>query len=262
MVKIIWMSDLHFMAEGLVTGHDPRARLEAAIDYVNRNHGDAACCVISGDLVDDPSTGNYAALRSRLDRLAMPYAPMTGNHDERTLLAAGLPLPEGAQDGFVQYSVEIPGAVLLCLDTLVPGSVAGEMCAARLDWLETQLQARPDTPAYVFMHHPPVALGLPMLDGIRLRNGAELLDLLAQFPMVRHIFAGHVHRPCIATASGIPVATMRSVLVQAPAPWPAWDWDGFVPAREAPAIGVIGIDGAKAWAQYVEFCEAGYGVTG
>jgi len=262
MPKVIWMSDLHFAPDGDVLGHDPRQRLDAAVGYINRHHGDAECCVISGDLVDHATAEGYTALRAHLDRLRVPYLPMVGNHDDRTLMVESLPVPKDRLDGFVQYAVDLPGAVLLCLDTLIPGEGAGALCAARLDWVQAQLRARPDVPAYLFMHHPPVPLGLPAQDPIGLRNGAEFMAMLAQFPTVRHVFAGHVHRPCSAMVRGIGVTTARSVLMQAPAPWPAWDWGSFAPAPEAPSIGVIGIDGADMWQQQVEFCVAGFRVTG
>jgi len=253
MPKVIWMSDLHFVPVGDVLGHDPRRQLDAAVEYINRYHGDAACCVISGDMVDRGTPEGYGALRGHLDRLSVPYLPMVGNHDDRGLMVENLPVPADRLEEFVQYAVDVPGAVLLCLDTLSQGESAGALCAARLDWVQAQLRARPDVPAYLFMHHPPVALGLPAQDPMGLRDGAAFIDMLAQFPTARHVFAGHVHRPCFATARGIGVTTARSVTQQAPAPWPAWDWDSFAPAPEAPSIGVIGIDGADMWLQQVEF---------
>ena len=87
--------------------------------------------------------------------------------------------------GFAQYAIDLPQAHFLCLDSLTPGATSGLLCAERLDWLESVLRANPDKPTLVFLHHPPMALDLPMLDPDRLKNGAALLDLLAQFPAVR-----------------------------------------------------------------------------
>jgi 3',5'-cyclic AMP phosphodiesterase CpdA len=260
MSKIIWMTDIHFEPEGPVTGLDPRARLRAAVDSVNAWHGDALGCVISGDLTDTGAPASYAALRVELDRLAIPYFPMAGNHDDRTALAEALPVPETRRlPGFVQYAVETGDAVLLCLDSVVPGAPGGTLCETRIGWLRDQLQARPDMPAYIFLHHPPVPLGMPPLDGMRLENGRDLMGLLSGFPMVRQVFAGHVHRTCLATSHGIPVTSLRAVLSQTPAPFPEWTWESYAPVPEAPALGVLQIDGADALLHEVQFCGAELG---
>ena len=179
-----------------------------------------------------------------------------GNHDTRDAFTCGLPLPPDRLDGFVQFAISLADVRLLCLDTLKPGSAAGEICAARLAWVEAQLRAHPDDPTLVFLHHPPMALGLPMQDIDRLENGVALLDLLAAIGNVRFIGAGHVHRPVCGSVRGISFATMRSVLMQAPPPRPAWDWGSFAPADEAPAFGVIDANGDDVNLQYIEFLRA------
>ncbi len=261
-MKTLWMSDLHFVHKGAVLGHDPRIRLRAAIAHINAHHGDAEMCLISGDLVDVATIQNYRALREALDTLAMPYWPMTGNHDDRGLMRDALPLPEGTMPDFVQYTIAVSGALIVCLDTLLPGADAGEMCTARLAWLEAVLREAGDRSVLLFLHHPPMTLGLPMLDPDNLTDGAALLDLLERYPCVTHLFCGHVHRPITGTVRGMPFATMRSVLYQAPPPRPAWDWSTFQPAPEAPALGVLHIANGNVTLQYDQFCPYAVGVPG
>ncbi|MDE4173123.1 metallophosphoesterase [Phaeobacter sp. PT47_59] len=267
MVKIIWMSDLHFVAEGAPLGHDPRARLEAAIAHINAHHGDADCCVISGDLVNHPSLENYVALRPLLDRLDMPWFPMMGNHDDRALLRQTLPVPDSCMEDFVQYAVPVSGALVLALDTHKPTSGAGEFCAARRLWLQEALQQAGDRaeglPVILFLHHPPMELGLPMLDAIRMEEGNSFLELVN-----RHISGpcqlciGHVHRSVSGVAAGLPFATQRSVLFQAPPPVPAWDWVSFAPTQEDPGLGIILIDGSRITIQNESFCAYEVGTQG
>ncbi len=260
-MKLIWMSDPHFVTEGLVQGHDPRIRLSRAVDYINTHHADAAFCVVSGDLVDHGTAADYAAVAAYLGRLTMPCLPMVGNHDTRDLLVRALPLPKGAMAGFVQYAVQTEAARLICLDTLTPGSDGGSFSGARMDWLAAELSAHPQTPVLLFMHHPPMDLGLPMQDPDRLQDGEALLDLLVRHANVRHLCIGHVHRPITGTVRGIPFATMRSVLYQAPPPVPAWDWNSFVPAQEAPALGVMTVRGGDVQIHLTQFCDYAEGVT-
>ena len=261
MTSVIWLSDLHFTAQGLVQDHDPRRRLSLVVDHINAHFSDAQYCVISGDLVDRGNTEDYRALRAALDGLAVPYLPMMGNHDDRALMRALLPLPEGGMADFVQYAVEADEALLICLDTHRPGAAAGSFCQARLGWLADALAGNRGQPAIIFMHHPPMDLGLPMQDQDRLQDSGPLLELLASQSSVRQLCIGHVHRPITGTVRGIPFATMRSVLYQAPPPEPAWNWDNFAPAVEAPAFGVLRVSAGDVRLQYTQFCDYADGVT-
>lgn len=256
-VKIVWMSDLHFVEEGLVLGHDPRLRVAAAVDHVNAHHADTDLCVVSGDLVNRGRLAEYAALKNHLDRLVVPYEVMVGNHDSRAELRQVFKMPPGCMESFVQYVLPYPACRVICLDTLDPGSDAGQFCPARLEWLENTLaQGRP---CVVFMHHPPLALGLPMQDPDRLVDGGSLLDVLSAHGAALHLFAGHVHRGTCGMVQGLPFATIPSVLYQAPPPRPAWDWNSFTPAAEAPMIGIIRA-GDDVTLHYEQFCEVTYGL--
>jgi 3',5'-cyclic AMP phosphodiesterase CpdA len=164
-------------------------------------------------------------------------------------------------DEFVQYSVSTSEGALICLDTLKLGSDEGELCKVRLDWIAAELDRLGDTPAYIFMHHPPMALGLPMQDLENLNHGDALLDILETHKNVKHLFIGHVHRPVVGTIRGIPFATMRAILCQAPAPFPAWDWESFKPGEEAPAFGALAIQNADVTLQFIEFCDFEDGLT-
>ena len=245
------MSDLHFQARGDVGGQNPRTRLDAAIRMINRYHADADGCVITGDLVNDGDSDAYSALAKRLSGLKMPIFPIVGNHDDRALMRKNLQFPD-AMPGFVQYTVDVPDARLIFLDSLIPGATAGELCQARLDWLRAEIAHMPELARYIFIHHPPCRLGLPAQDPDNLRNPEELFDLLESAPAVRQIFAGHVHRPCAAVVHGIGVQTIRSVTIQAPSPWPEWDWDSFVPADETPQIGLISIEAHEMRLQFLD----------
>ncbi|KIC09989.1 3',5'-cyclic-nucleotide phosphodiesterase [Leisingera sp. ANG-M1] len=258
-MKLIWMSDLHFEAEGLVLGHDPRQRLQAAVGYIAAHHGDAAACLITGDLVETGTERNYRVLQGFLNELPMPVLPLTGNHDDRAALRQGLPLPESAMPGFVQYRADFGELAVLCLDTLIPGEGAGFLCDERLGWLKRQLDSLDGRPAVVAMHHPPMKLGLPMLDPDNLQNGSDILELLASYPNVLHLLAGHVHRPCSGSVGGIPFTTAKSVLYQAPPPRPAWDWDSFQPAAEAPALTVMEYGENGLTLQQCQFCDYALG---
>lgn len=258
--RFIWLTDLHFDAAP-VLDHDPIQRLDAAVAYINATYPDAAFCVISGDIVETASDDAYAKVKSHLDKLAMPFWPMTGNHDRRALMRRHLNLPDTVMDSFVQYALEAGPVRVLCLDTLCEGEAKGELCQTRFDWLERQLRQDPDRSTLVMLHHPPMALDLPMLDPDRLDGGERLLQLLDEFPNVRQVCFGHVHRPVYGHVGRLAYCGLRSVLYQAPPPYPLWDWDSFAPALEAPELAVVSCAADQIGVQTLQFCPADLGVT-
>jgi 3',5'-cyclic AMP phosphodiesterase CpdA len=155
---------------------------------------------------------------------------------------------------FIQYEVPAQHATILCLDTHKPGVANGEFCRNRSDWLRRALNRAGDKPAHIFMHHPPMDLGLPAQDTIKMGNGEAFLDLLSEFPNIAHLYMGHAHRLISGTIRGIPFSTMNSVTFQAPAPKPEWNWDSFQTPQEPPLIGVLQIEGADVNLQYEQFC--------
>lgn len=261
MTKIIWMTDPHFQTSGTIDGLDPRARLEAAINYLNAHHADADFAVLSGDLVGDDIEGDYTGIATYLAKSDVPIYPLMGNNDEREGFRKHLALPENAMSDFVQYLIDTPDQTFICLDTHKIGSAKGQFCAERQAWLDTVLRQSPDKPAYIFMHHPPLALGLPPQDDLMLEENAAFLDLISKHRNVSHMFMGHVHRPTAGTVRGVPFATLGALSFQAPPPRPAWDWGSFKPSKEAPQLGVIVIENGNLVIQYTQFCQYEVGVA-
>ncbi|MGB0844281.1 MAG: phosphodiesterase, partial [Alphaproteobacteria bacterium] len=164
------------------------------------------------------------------------------------------PTPLSGMKDFVQYEVPTDKALVVALDMHKTGSDAGEFCQERYDWLGSVLKANSQKPAILFMHHHPMPLGLPMQDTENMQNGEEFLEFVSKHKNVKQLCIGHVHRAITGNVKGIPFATMKSVLYQAPAPQPAWDWDTFAPAIEAPNIGVVTVSGSDVTLQYQQFC--------
>ncbi|MGX9354399.1 metallophosphoesterase [Roseobacteraceae bacterium S113] len=260
MTKIIWMSDPHFQNDGTIDGLDPRVRLAAAIAHANTHHADADFAILSGDLVGDDIEGDYTALAKYLAASEMPIYPMMGNNDDRDGLRSRLALPEGAMPDFIQFAIETDAGLVVCLDTHKVGSHAGEFCSARRDWLIDLLHSHADRDTYIFMHHPPMRLGLPMQDEIMLEAGEAFVDLVSRHKTVKHLFMGHVHRPTCGTIRGIPFATMGALSFQAPAPRPPWDWESFTSPDEAPQYGVLDLSEGNVTLQFTQFCDFALGV--
>jgi len=195
MHKIVQITDPHLCPPGeTVLGLDPAKRLQAVVRSVNENHGDAALCVVTGDLTDQGEEEAYRLLRSCLSELEVPYHLLLGNHDARAAFFQVFPQVETDDGGFVQTGIEVGETTCILLDTLDESRPsAGFLCERRLSWLDKQLAASAGRQVVVFMHHPPLSIGLNWFDGMLLDNGAEVMDRLMCRGNVAHIVFGHVH---------------------------------------------------------------------
>lgn len=209
-MKIIQLSDLHITAPGQpLFGADPSDHLERCIASINRDHGDADLCVVTGDLTHDGDAAAYAALTKSLSSLRVPVRLLVGNHDDRAAFLNAFPDTPVDKNGFIQSFHDCSAGRLVFLDTLQPGTAEGRLCEARLDWLREALAGAGGRDAYVFSHHPAFDIALPSMDWIRLAEFTALREIVTRSGNVRHLFSGHVHRPSAGTWHGIPFSTTR-----------------------------------------------------
>ena len=230
-------------------------RLRVAVDYVSEYHNDADFCVISGDLTDGGDAASYQLVKEIMSGCDVPTLSITGNHDDRVTMRSQLSFPENIDAEYIQYSVIKDGYRLLFLDSLQENSAEGILCDKRLSWLESQLSLHQELATFVFCHHPPGKLFLPMQDQEQNDYGDKLLDALCAAPNVKHLFFGHVHRPVSGSFRGLNFTSLQSIACQAPLPYPAWEWDSFTPAEEAPAIGIVHLSTDSVVVHFHAFCK-------
>lgn len=241
-MKFIHLTDTHVIGDGgMLYGLDPAARLRQAVTSINSEHGDAECVVLTGDMTHWGDASAYDTFRAEIARLSMPVHLMVGNHDDTDAFRAAFPHAARDGNGFVQTSFQTPHGRFILLDTRAPGTSAGHYCAARQSWLRKELEGT-DDPVLLFMHHPPMAVGIARMDAIRLQDEAAFHDLIAPFKhRIRHIFFGHVHRAIFGSWHGLSFSCMRGLNHQV-----ALDLSGD-PGRihgnaEPPAYGVALVD--------------------
>jgi 3',5'-cyclic AMP phosphodiesterase CpdA len=161
--------------------------------------------VLTGDLVDLGRPEEYEHLRALLAPLRSPLVVVPGNHDERGAFRAAFAdhayLPA---DGFLQFSIDNADQPvrMLGLDTLVPLEGRGELCAARLAWLDDSLAQAPQRPTVILMHHPPFVTGIAHMDALGLTGREAFAGIVSRHPQVELILCGHLHRNIQARVGG------------------------------------------------------------
>jgi Icc protein len=220
MFDFIHITDLHILPAGETNyGLDPAERLRMAVRSIAERHGPgsaapAAFVIATGDLTHHGQPEAYAQLREILEGLPLPFHLMLGNHDERDHFRAAFPDQGVDEDGFVQRAIETEAGLFLLLDTKTPGTHAGALCEKRLAWLAARL-AESEGAVFLFLHHPPMPVGIAQMDRIQMMHAAELAAVLAPHqPRIRHMFHGHLHRPLAGSWRGIPFSSIRGTAHQ------------------------------------------------
>ncbi len=77
----------------------------------------------------------------------------------------------------------------------------GELSEFQLEWLERKLADAPERQTLLLLHHHPLPAGCSWLDQHSLRNAGELDSVLANFPRVKYLLCGHIHRSWILTGT-------------------------------------------------------------
>ncbi len=236
-MKFLHVTDLHMVAAGLLYGLDPAERLAACIADMMAHHADAAFVVVTGDLAHKGDEGAYRRLRGLLAELRLPTHLMLGNHDSRPAFQAVFADAPRDGAGFVQYAFDTEIGRCVCLDTHTADGHHGELDPERLDWLRGEIARADARGITLFMHHPPMPVGIRRMDRIALRDSDRLAELLRGTDKVRHLFFGHLHRPLSGTWHGIPFTGLPALNHQV-----ALDFaieDAVSGSHEPPAYGVV-----------------------
>jgi 3',5'-cyclic AMP phosphodiesterase CpdA len=215
-MKFIHLSDLHILPRPQkIRGIDGCARLESAVDSINKSFADAELCMVTGDLVDKGDAESYKLVRDILDHLKMPWHGLMGNHDKGGVAQISLDHLPWQSDGSLQYELSMYVGQFIVLDSSID-SDSGRLSGRRLNWLRERLEAAKaaNKDVFIFMHHVPFDIKIPWLDRIKMENGEEMWEVVKNFNNVRHMFFGHVHRPIHGSWHGIPFSTVRTTAHQ------------------------------------------------
>lgn len=208
------LSDPHIAAGGLAS--ESLSGLHRALGRLLALDPPPDCVVITGDLIEHGHPAGYAVLGEMIGRFPLPLHLVAGNHDDRDAMLDAFGGTEFLGNGTqTRYTVDYPGATVVVLDSsAVDDPRAGRLGGDQLVWLDEALASRPQVPAFVCLHHPPIPVGIPFLDSIRLLDGDALAEVIAGHRQVVRVLAGHVHRAVTAAFAGSVLAIAPSTYRQ------------------------------------------------
>jgi Icc protein len=203
-IQVAHLSDTHFGGPARA-----RQRVELVLDHLLAMDPLPDLLLVTGDIADHGEPEEYAEAREVLDRWTGLRLLGPGNHDVRTHFARGLLDREVHRDDRLDQVLDLPAARFLMLDSLVgtsPGERIdhGELSEATLAWLDARLSEDP-RPTYVCLHHPPVEIGVRLMDPIRLRDAEAFAQVLQRHPHHVATLVGHAHTQGASMFAGRPM---------------------------------------------------------
>jgi 3',5'-cyclic-AMP phosphodiesterase len=205
MMVIAQVSDIHVDA-----GERSAERTTRVVRYLAGLPTPPDVVLVTGDIADHGDEAEYERVRELVD-LDVPVLYCPGNHDVRGAYRKAL-LSDPGGDGPDNRAYEISGVLFLMADSSVPGRNEGLLDDATLGWLDEQLGAHPDQPAFVCFHHPPVTLGIPFVDSIRQFGADRLAAVVQRHPQIVALLCGHAHTPAVSMFAGRPLLVAPGVV--------------------------------------------------
>lgn len=213
-MKFIHITDTHYgHADQAIFGRSPRFALQSAIKDINATHADADFVIITGDLTHWGEDAAYECFKKDISELNIPCHLMIGNHDIRETALTHFPDMPTDDNGFVQQAIVTDTGVFILLDTVKVGTHQGFFCEQRQAWLTAQLETHKDKNVYLFTHHAPFNIGMPVIDaiGINPDDSQALTDIVSKHKNIKHLFLGHYHLAIAGRWHDISFTTLRGM---------------------------------------------------
>ena len=177
-MRIIQITDLHIgRAEESTQGVDVRSNFLNILGEIKFSAADHV--VITGDFCHrDGEADIYEWIKERMDKLDIPYDIISGNHDDSKIMAQVFDREQLLNDDEFYFAKKLGKWPCIFLD-----SSKAYHSEKQLKWLKRQLYQANEA-VIIFMHHPPVKLGIAYMD----KNHA-----LKDMETIQQIFLAHAH---------------------------------------------------------------------
>ena len=210
-VLLVQLSDSHLFAEadGRLLGMDTRDSLQLVIQRVLEEQPQVDLLLATGDISQDGSVESYQRFRQMTAQIPGAQRWFAGNHDDMPTMRQVC-----AGSDLLEPVIDLPGWRIILLDSSIPGTVAGQLDAGQLAFLEESLAEAGERHVLVSFHHHPISVGCRWLEPIGLRNAAALFAVTDRYPRVKAMLWGHVHQEIDQQRNGVRLLASLSTCVQ------------------------------------------------
>jgi 3',5'-cyclic-AMP phosphodiesterase len=207
-LSFVHLSDLHIGNPNQKDDHlwsDTTQTLEHVKSLIATLEPQPAFIVISGDLTNNGQVEEFHELKRLLADIQLPVLLSLGNHDtQEKFYEIVLEQPERGNARY-HYSQDFDGLRVIVLDSSAPIKVHGTINPEQFEWLERELEADPEMPKLVIVHHPPTAMHLPIFEHINFdAEDAAKLQAMLKGKNVIGVLSGHVHYDQVSIRHGVP----------------------------------------------------------
>jgi 3',5'-cyclic-AMP phosphodiesterase len=207
MKSVLQLTDLHIFedANRTLLPIDTKESFKRVLDFALADDEDWDLIVLSGDLADLGEAASYAWIAEVFSELEIPTVAVAGNHDDRAHLEKYFQCPSALSLGEWQISL---------LDSCPLSKVTGELGEKELIGLRQRIEAHPENPHLIFLHHPPISLNSSWMDGMGLKNASAFWDCIENQDNVVAVVNGHVHQNFDTYREGVRVLSSPSTCTQ------------------------------------------------
>lgn len=184
-MKIIQLSDSHIGRETDVTsGIDVRRNFEFLLEKVVKEKPDLL--VHTGDICyETPEENIYNWAKKKLITTNLPFSIIAGNHDDSAMMCNIFYQKPNIREYY--YTLTFQNNKLIFLDTC-----NGDMSDEQYYWLEIEIKSTNNI--IIFMHHPPIKMGVPFMDNkYAFKSSEKFCKLFDTITRPITIFCGHYH---------------------------------------------------------------------
>jgi len=225
-MRILHLADFHLPNDPTEMRHgiDPHAHLVHALAVVRTLRPQPDLVVVGGDMFADGQNADYSVLQDVFSVLEQPVHLVMGNHDRlETYRKTAQPSPSPDFPGY--YSFDFAGYHMVLLYSAGTGREYGMLDETQLRWLDDDLARSHPQPVLMFAHHPPVNIGVPWLDEVKLRNSDDLWAVVKRHTgRLCGLFVAHLHLQVSCVYRGVLVASCPST---------SWQFSGQANAARA-----------------------------
>lgn len=206
------LTDTHVLESDETQFVDNNHMLALAIQSLNAEEPRPDAVLGTGDLTNWAKPGQYAELGALLEELELPFLPLVGNHDDRSLMKETFPDVPWADAEHASWVTDVAGVTVIGLDSMDPGHLGGAFDDERGSWL-TSVLGSTDGDVIFALHHPPFETGVAWMDAQGFRGVEDLHAVIAQnASRISRILCGHIHRPVVTTVAGVTTSICPSTV--------------------------------------------------